>query len=167
MVHQDATRAARTGLMVLAGAVLAGVLVGCAPDPQSGSGPPASAPATVAPPVFDGPFGPDFTERMDSLEGQTVKVSGRVDAVVDPTAFTIRAEEGQPTEPLLVIYDGDLADLEPGQPIRVSGIAHTVFDLPFVEQDLGRELDDNVFGPWDHEPYIKASEVEADVRANE
>lgn len=93
------------------------------------------------------------------MEGQEATVSAEVDEVVSEAAFTIVDPDDAAVAPLPVIHDQDLAELEPGRTVRVTGTVHTVFDLPQVEQSLGIDLDDPVYEDWDKEPYLEASEV--------
>lgn len=96
---------------------------------------------------------------MNTLEGQQATVSAEADEIVSQAAFTIVDPEDPAVAPLPVLHDADLAELEPGQTVRVTGTVHTVFDLLRVEQNLGIDLDDPVYKDWDKEPYMEASEV--------
>jgi hypothetical protein len=130
-----------------------------ADDPLGAEAPRSASPSVPGGP-YEGLYDQKFVDELDSLEGRTVTVSADVNEVVAPEAFTIAGTEDTAVEPLLVIYDGDLADLEPGEPVRVKGVVHTVLDLPYVEDDLGADLDDPLYAAWDQEPYIMAVNVD-------
>jgi hypothetical protein len=130
-----------------------------ADDPMGAEAPRSASPSVPGGP-YEGLYDQKFVDELDSLEGQTVTVSADVNEVVAPEAFTIAGTDDTAVEPLLVIYDGDLAELEAGEPVRVKGVVHTVLDLPYVEDDLGADLDGPLYAAWDQEPYIMAVDVE-------
>lgn len=159
------TRTGMAGVLALASLGLAG----CGDDTgaevevediQEAGESPSVAPSPTAPPVGKGGiYNQQFLEGMNTMEGQEATVSAEVDEVVSEAAFTIVDPDDAAVAPLPVIHDQDLAELEPGRTVRVTGTVHTVFDLPQVEQSLGIDLDDPVYEDWDKEPYLEASEV--------
>jgi hypothetical protein len=179
--HANMGWSARTRIAALLGLATLG-LAGCgtsgpetgtdvedvqdAADDPLGAEAPRSATPSVPGGPYEGLYDQKFVDELDSLEGHTVTVSADVNEVVAPEAFTIAGTEDTTVEELLVIYDGDLADLEPGKPVRVTGIVHTVLDLPFVEDDLGADLDDAAYAAWDQEPCIMATDVDMDISGN-
>lgn len=95
---------------------------------------------------------------LEDIEPRPVTMSGKVREVISPDAFLLGGEGGD--QPILVV------NAEPDVPIAeettvvVTGILHTAFDLPVVEDELGRDLDDEDLAGHEEAPYIVAEEVE-------
>jgi hypothetical protein len=70
-------------------------------------------------------------------------------------------------EPLLVVGAEETAELEPDLAVAVTGTVQQAFDLPRVEEDLGVDLNDELFEQWDGEPYIVAETVDTAVPADQ
>ncbi|WP_156642309.1 hypothetical protein [Arthrobacter sp. B6] len=116
---------------------------------------------------FDGPYDQDFLDDVDVREGQEVTVSANVNEIITPEAFTIAGTEDTTVDPLLVLHKNAEPELKPELTVKVTGTVHTAFDLPAVEKDLDVDLDDALFEDWDGKPYLKASEIDTSVAADD
>lgn len=110
--------------------------------------------------VYDGLYGEDFAANVQDYDDREVAVSGTVEQVVSRNAFTLG---GDGVADLLVISAEGNEEVQQGDTVKVTGTAHATFDLPAVEDDIGRDLDDAQFEEWDQGPYVAADQVETDV----
>lgn len=93
------------------------------------------------------------------LEYKSVTVPGEVDTVISPAAFSIR-DPGEPlVDPLLIVHKDDVSGGEPDARVTVTGIVYRGFDVAEVEKETGLDLDDALYGEWQGDSYIVASEV--------
>jgi hypothetical protein len=92
--------------------------------------------------------------------GDTVTVEGYVALIVDSNAFSLSPTPGAADEAILVAGGaGVLPSLAAGSPVRVTGVVRP-FDIREYEAELGLDLDDALFGPFDREPSIRAWSVQ-------
>lgn len=110
--------------------------------------------ATLA---YNGIYDSDFYGDLETYEGQEVTVSADVNEIISDNAFTIA---GGDVESLLVISGNAMTDLEQGSVIKVTGTVHTALDLPAVEDEVGVDLEDDLYDAWDQEPYITATNID-------
>lgn len=128
------------------------------------SSPPAEADETVAPVApYRGAYNQEFYDDQEIYEGQEVTLSAEVEGIVSPNALVISDPNNVDLEPLLVVHDLDAPDLEEGQVVEVVGTVQTSFDPVTAEENLGVDLEDEMFTDYEGEPYLQASEVTTDV----
>lgn len=167
---QSTTRRAAAGLFAVAGLTLAG----CGADePETGteveditegevleSSPPAEDGITPAPGVgWGGVYNREFYEERATYEGQEVTLSAEVEGVVSPEALTIGDPDDLTLDPLLVLHDLDVPDLEEGQSLEVVGMVQEDFDVVAAEEELGTDLDDALFEDYAGEPWLRATDA--------
>lgn len=113
---------------------------------------------------YEGPYDDAFTEQQPDLVGQQVTVSAAVDAVLDETSFTL-AGDGSGVEPLLVVgADPQAAStVQADQEVDVTGTVEQAFVLTEVEEDLGVDLEDELYTEWEGQAYLAASAVDVGV----
>lgn len=122
----------------------------------------AEAVEPEAPGPYDGPYGQDFSNAMESYEGQRVTVSADVNKILTDSAFTIAGtDEGM--EPLLIIHEDKIKDLSTGSAVSVTGIVHKAMDLSELKKSFEGELGAEALEDWDGEPYINAAAVDLAV----
>jgi hypothetical protein len=145
---------------VLLAALLSGaVLAGCGEDDED---PTTAADVDVRPPddlrdPYNGAYDADFREDLDGYEGVEVSLLGEVGRIVSPVAFTLT---GGDVEPILVITDQELADLQPGETVAVAAEPADEFELSTLEESLGTDLPDEAYEEWEGEPFLDATRVE-------
>jgi hypothetical protein len=100
----------------------------------------------------------------ESFVGQEVTVSAEVNEQLSENAFTIAGEDSA-LEPLLVVSATGPMTIVEGDAVQVSGTVMQAFDLPTVEQELGVDLQDDLFTEFEQQPYIQASAVDSTVAA--
>lgn len=110
-------------------------------QPAQGAGP---GPALGVGPLLETP---------DRYFGQPVTVNGRVTRVVGPNAVVLDNR-------LLVTARNLPNNLQVGAPLRVTGPFNR-FALPTFERDLGVDLNDQLFGEFNNQPAIAATNVVA------
>lgn len=95
---------------------------------------------------------------LEESAGEEVTVSGTVRQVISPDAFLVGGEGGE--QPLLVVNAEPDHSIAEGATVRVTGVVHTALDLPAVEDELGRDLDDADLTGHGEAPYLVAEAVE-------
>lgn len=116
---------------------------------------------------YDGVYDSEFYDDVESYDGEEVTVSADVNEVVSSTSFIIAGTDDTAVEPLLVVHDGEMTELEPDLTVAVTGTVHQTFDLPTVEEDMGLDLDDGLYEEFDAQPYIEATSIDTSVASDE
>ncbi|WP_432545574.1 hypothetical protein [Kineococcus sp. SYSU DK004] len=116
--------------------------------------------------VYDDVYGSAFYDGLNEYYGEEVTVSADVNTVVDDTSFVIAGTDDTSVDPMLVIGADSTSELEPGLTVRVTGTVYETFDLTTVEEELGTDLDDELFGDYDAQPYIDATNVDETVASD-
>lgn len=154
----------RTRTLALAGIIpLAGLsLVGCSGTSGSEEGADVEdvveEDSETAP--YNGALDSEFYDAYQSYLGEEVTVSADVNEVVSETSFTIAGTDDTTVEALLVVAEGEMAEVEPGLAVSVTGTVMESFDLPTVEEDTGLDLEEDAYADYDGENYIVASAVD-------
>ena len=110
---------------------------------------------------YDGPYDETFEAEVGSYEGEKVRVTAEAEQILSDHAFLLAGEPY--VDPLVVVHDKPLPDLEAEQTVSVVGIVHKSFDVPHAEDQLDIDMDDVVYENFEAEPYIEALEVELDA----
>ncbi|HET7315571.1 hypothetical protein [Salinisphaera sp.] len=111
--------------------------------------------------AYAGSYNSGFYGNLDSYEGKQVSVSADVGKVVSKHAFTMA---GGDVEPLLIVSANEEKNLAQGSTAKVTGTVHTAFDLTTVEDEVGVDLQDNLFNQWGQEPYIVATSIDTNPK---
>ncbi|WP_299038571.1 hypothetical protein [uncultured Pseudokineococcus sp.] len=112
--------------------------------------------------AYDGPYDAGFADQQDSLVGEQVTVSAAVETVLDDTSFTVAGDDSG-VDPLLVVDAGSSAAVEPDAEVDVTGTVQLSFALAGVEEELGVDLEDELYAEWEGENYLVASAVDVGV----
>ncbi len=113
--------------------------------PRSGNAGTQSVPVTVS----------NLADNPEEYFGQTVTLSGPITNVVSPNAFIL---DGQ----VLAVGWGNAAPGDSptqGNRVQATGI-YRAFDLAEFEQDLGVDLQDDVFTDWGNRPALLIKQVQ-------
>lgn len=111
---------------------------------------------------------PMIVDDPSEFYGSSTTVNGVVADTVEPNAFVVTdeetASEATPeylvAEGLLVVSGGDAApNLTESQTVRVSGTVRE-FDLATFEEELGADLNDELYGLYDDRPAILAESIQ-------
>jgi hypothetical protein len=166
--HRHTTRTAAAALVAAAGLGL----TGCATEgPETGtdvadvtegevlesSPAPENTPTTGDP--FTGAYDQDFYDERETYVGQEVTLSAEVNDVLDDDAFVIAGTADTTVDPLLVLYNMDEIDVEEGQVVEVTGTVQEAFDLPTIEDETQKDLEDDLYQDYDQQPYLEATDV--------
>ena len=103
---------------------------------------------------------PAFFQDLESYVGEEVEISAEVTEVISPTAFTIAGAGDTGVGSLLVVSATELAALEPDARVGVTGTVRESFAVAEVEEELGIDLEDELFADWDRSNYLVADDVE-------
>lgn len=109
---------------------------------------------------YHGPYDETFKDNVDDWVDQDVTVSADLNEVLTDRWFTIAGTDDTSVDALLVLHR-DPGAFDPGETVEVTGTVHGEFVLIDVEMELDTDLDDEVFGQWEGEPYIDATAVDA------
>lgn len=115
---------------------------------------------------YDGPYDAGFYEDRESYVGEEVTLSADVNEVIDPTAFTIAGTDDTTVDELLVVHPENLSEVSPDLTVAVTGTVMEGFDLVTVEDELGVDLDDELYEDWDGEPYLSATTIDDSVASD-
>lgn len=116
---------------------------------------------------YDGLYDTAFYDDINSYVGEEVTVSADVNEVISPSSITIAGTDDTDVEALLVVSATEGTGLEPDLTVAVTGTVEQAFDLTTVEEDLGVDLDDDLYDAWDQEPYLVASSVDTSVASDQ
>jgi uncharacterized protein YdeI (BOF family) len=89
--------------------------------------------------------------------GERVTVTGSVESQLAPQSFTLKDRDGT-GEILVVNRTGAMLTLSENAQVQVSGEVR-VFDLAELESDVGYDLDDALFQPWEGKAVLLANTV--------
>ena len=108
---------------------------------------------------YDGPYTAEFHTNIEAYVGRQVTVEAAVERILSPIAFTVIGPGGEGVEPILVISQRELADLQPGQVVVVTAVAEDEFQLSGLEEELDADLPDESYEEWEDRPYLRGSAV--------
>ena len=108
----------------------------------------------------------DVLSNTQSYAGKQVTVTGKVDRVVGPHAFTVAATnpstsgnnsnaQGSATQSLLAV-DKESTALTPGSPVELTGTLQPTFDANQAAVVTGGNLDPTAFTAYNGRPYVQA-----------
>lgn len=123
--------------------------------------------ADAATEPFDGRYDAEFVGDYDGYVGETVTLSADIDEIVSANAFTIAGTDDTTVEPLLIVHDGTMTDIEEGLSVQVTGEVEEGFDVTAVEDDLSVELEDDAYDEWEDERFIHADSIDGSVETDE
>ncbi len=118
----------------------------------------------------------DIVESPDDFFGKSVTVSGEVNELVGPQAFTIGGEDFLGTDELLIVGAQQLPNIIEGVPegepaeigeddiVQVTGTVRE-FVITDIEEEIGADLDDALFEEFEGQPVVVAEQVFLSPRA--
>ncbi|MGY1724390.1 hypothetical protein [Blastococcus sp. SYSU DS0533] len=159
MTRSGPTLRRRTPAVLLAALLSGAALAGCGEDEVDDT---TAADVDVRPSddledPYDGEYTADFREDLDGYTGLEVTLVGEVGRIVSPVAFTLTGDD---VEPILVITEEEMPDLEPGQVVALGAEPTEEFELTELEQQLGTDLPDDAYAEWEGDPFLAASTVQ-------
>lgn len=109
--------------------------------------------------AYEGPYNAKFREWANDHDEATASVTANVKKVIGGNAFTLASTEDD-SEDLLVVDTKGTTGLQAGVEVTVTGTVHKAFDLPFVEDEIDVDFENDVdFKGFDRDPYIQAKTV--------
>lgn len=93
----------------------------------------------------------------EAFVGDRVRVKGTVTEVIGLYAFLLGSENPD-VEPLLVV-GAEKNVVDKGDVVTVTGEVASKFGVTDVEDELGVDLDDPLFEPYEGENYVRATQV--------
>lgn len=169
------TRKAAASLLAVAGLALAGCgngedEAGTEVDDITGGEVAETPPVEQVPPAegevpqpgatpYGGAYNQQFADDQTVYEGQEVTLSAEVVEVVSDNALEIGDPDDITLDPLLVMHDLGATGLEPDQVVEVVGTVMTDFDPATAGEELGVELEEEVYTDYEGDPWLHATEV--------
>jgi hypothetical protein len=116
-------------------------------DPEVGAG-------------YVGPYDQAFYDESETYAGQEVTVSAEVTETLSTDTFVIAGAAGTAVDPLLIVEKQEIPPLDDGQVVEVTGTVAQDFDIAATEEELGIDLEDELYADYVGEPYIMATSGE-------
>ncbi|MFE7629422.1 hypothetical protein [Kocuria sp. NPDC057446] len=167
------TRKAAVSLLAAAGLALAGCGGGgedeagtevdditggeVAETPDAEETPAAEGTPTRMP--FYGAYDREFTDDQAVHEGQEVTLTAEIVEIVSGNALEIGDPDDITLDPLLVLHDLGATGLEQDQAVEVVGTVMASFELATAEEELGVDLEDELYTDYEGDPWLRATEV--------
>lgn len=149
-----------TATMAAATAV---VLAGCNQDdpiPADGEFMGNSAPAAEGTPteenrvVYEGQYNQEFIDEAANYVGQQVTIEGEVSRTLSPETFAIAG----PADPMLIVEKQEVSAVNEGESVEVTGTMRENFSVAEVEEQLGIDLEDELYADFEGENYVMATQ---------
>lgn len=109
---------------------------------------------------FVGPYDQTFLDESETYAGQEVTLSAEVTETLSTDTFVIAGADGTAVEPLLIVESEEIPALDDGQVVEVTGIVQQGFDVAATEEELGIDLEDELYADYVGEPYVMATSGE-------
>lgn len=117
--------------------------------------------------AYEGNFDAEFFDTANDYAGQEVNVSADVNEVLSDDAFTIAGTDDTSVDEMLVVGADSTSELENDLTVSVTGTVQEDFDLVTVEENLGVDLEDELYEDWDGQTYIEASSIDTSVASDQ
>lgn len=109
--------------------------------------------------TYEGPYDAKFRDWVNDNDEAKATVTAHVKEVIGDNAFTLAGTEDD-GEDLLVVDPKGTTGLQPGVEVTVTGTVHKAFDLPFVEDEVKVDFENDAdFKGFDRDPYLQAKTV--------
>ncbi|WP_424346989.1 hypothetical protein [Kocuria sp. CH-021] len=109
---------------------------------------------------YVGPYDQAFYDESETYAGQEVTVSAEVTETLSTDTFVIAGAEETAVDPLLIVEEQEIPPLDDGQVVEVTGTVAQDFDIAATEEELGIDLEDDLYADYVGEPYIMATRGE-------
>lgn len=109
---------------------------------------------------YAGPYDEAFRAENETYAGQEVTLSAEVTDTLSTETFVIGGAAGTAVDPLLVVEVAEIPALDTGQVVEVTGTVQQDFDVAAAEEQLGIDLEDELYAPYAGEPYLEAASGE-------
>ncbi|KLU08468.1 hypothetical protein [Kocuria sp. SM24M-10] len=109
---------------------------------------------------YVGPYDQAFYDESETYAGQEVTVSAEVTETLSTDTFVIAGAAGTAVDPLLIVEEQEIPPLDDGQVVEVTGTVAQDFDIAATEEELGIDLEDELYADYVGEPYLMATSGE-------
>ncbi|WP_158041220.1 hypothetical protein [Kocuria sp. CNJ-770] len=110
--------------------------------------------------TFIGNYDQDFYDESETYAGQEVTLSAEVTETLSTDTFVIAGASGTAVDPLLIVEEQEIPPLDDGQVVQVTGTVAQDFDIAATEDELGIDLEDELYADYEGEPYLMATRGE-------
>ncbi|MGQ1797330.1 hypothetical protein ACT4S5_09355 [Kocuria oceani] len=110
--------------------------------------------------TFIGNYDQDFYDESETYAGQEVTLSAEVTETLSTDTFVIAGAAGTAVDPLLIVEEQEIPPLDDGQVVQVTGTVAQDFDIAATEEELGIDLEDELYADYVGEPYLMATRGE-------
>lgn len=104
--------------------------------------------------VYEGQYNQEFIDEAAAYVGQQVTISGQVTGTLSPETFAIAG----PADPMLIVEEQEIPAVDEGLTVELTGIMRENFSVTEVEEQLGVELDDDLYTDFEGENYLMATQ---------
>lgn len=109
---------------------------------------------------YVGPYDQTFYDEADTFVGQEVTISAEVTETLSDDTFVIAGGAGTTVDPLLIVEAQEIPSLDEGQVVELMGTVQQGFDVAAAEEQLGIELEDELYADYVGGPYLEATSGE-------
>ncbi|MFI7585372.1 hypothetical protein ACH9DO_16505 [Kocuria sp. M1N1S27] len=106
--------------------------------------------------TYEGQYNQEFIDEAANYVGQQVTLSGLVTGTLSPGTFAIAG----PADPMLIVEEQEIPAVDEGQTVELTGIMRENFSVTEVEEQLGVELDDELYTDFEGENYLAATQAQ-------
>ncbi|MGQ1838883.1 hypothetical protein ACT4S2_10535 [Kocuria turfanensis] len=104
--------------------------------------------------VYEGEYNQEFVDEATIYVGQQVTISGEVSRTLSPETFAIAG----PADPMLIVEEREIPTVDDGQLVELTGTMRANFSVSEVEEQLGVDLDDELYTDFEGENYLMATQ---------
>lgn len=109
---------------------------------------------------YDGAYDQDFYDDAESYVGQEVTVSADVTETLSDDTFVIAGGPDTTVDPLLIVENQEIPPLDVGQAVKLTGTVKQAFDVAVAEEELGIDLEDELYEDYAGDPYLSVTSAE-------
>ncbi|WP_159617253.1 hypothetical protein [Arthrobacter zhaoguopingii] len=110
--------------------------------------------------AYNGIYDQNFYDEADSYTGQEVTVSAEVTETLSDDTFVIAGGDDTTVDPLLIVEEQEIPPLDEGQVVELTGTVEQEFDVAAAEDNLGIDLEDELYADYLGEPYLSVTSAE-------
>ncbi|GAA1757167.1 hypothetical protein [Kocuria aegyptia] len=104
--------------------------------------------------VYEGQYNQEFINEAENYVGQQVTISGQVSRTLSPETFAIAG----PADPMLIVEEREIPAVTDGESVEITGMMQESFSVVEVEEQLGIDLEDELYADFQGENYVMATQ---------
>lgn len=104
--------------------------------------------------IYEGQYNQEFIDESANYVGQQVTISGEVSRALSPETFAIAG----PANPMLIVAEQEIPAVSEGEFVELTGTMRDSFSVAEVEEQLGIDLEDELYSGFEGEDFLMATE---------